>query len=538
MVLGSKKTGFHSEIAYGEEVRNKILEGIEKAVDLVQVTLGPGGRNVMIQKGYTWPHTTKDGVTVLRDIYHPDPFSNMAVQYLKQASIHVCDQAGDGTTTCAVLSRAIYKEGCKLLSTGYNQMELKRGIDWAAKYVVNRLKEVSTPINDFEEIEQVAIVSANGDKEIGSIITEATRKVGKDGTIIANEGGLETKLFITEGFEFDRGHLSHIFETDKETGEATYEDPLILLYDGVLRNQEDLLKVFKLFKPESIPPLVVIAEDIVDKAFELLAFNRQKTNLRVLPIKAPGYGSKRSENMLDLAFSIGARLVDPSNGDRLEDLTLKDFGSCSKIISTKDQTTILEGKGDRDQLNLRVCKLKNEKANASYAMEVEALDKRIARLTGAVAVISVGASSEVEMKEKKDRVDDALSAAKAATEEGIVPGGGITLYRLAQEVPTIFKNESKDFIAGVMVFKKACEVPFRAILENANIEDSSMILSKLKKKKFEFGYNIRSGKIQNLIEVGIIDPAKVTRSVVENATSVATMLLTTDGMLIQEIEEN
>lgn len=522
------------EIIYdGDRVRAKLLRGVNALTDIVQMTLGPSGRNVMIQKPWGWPHTTKDGVTVARSVFLKDHFENMGAMHLKHVAGKTCADAGDGTTTSTVLARAIFRDGAKLVAANHNPMELKRGIDWAVKAIVEELRTKSKPLESFDEVKQVATVSANGDEEIGTIIADAMKAVGKEGVITVDEGGNRTTLDLTEGMQFDQGFLHYVFITDPEKHQVVLREVSILVYNGVLRYQRELMPILEKVAVKN-KPIIIIAEDIVDQALELLAINRRRGQLQCVAVRAPGFGNKRLENLVDIATMTAAQVIDPTM-TKPEEIEESDLGSAKTVIVEAGSTTILEGAGDREAVDRRANKIRNELKDLMFQPEIDRLNQRLARLIGGVGVISVGAATETEMKEKKDRVDDALSATRAGVAEGTVPGGGITLYRLSEltfDPPT---NMHSDFYAGIDLLCRACKEPFKAIIKNTGKEPAE-VASGLG-RDFASGYNARSEVYVNMYDAGILDPAKVIRCSLENASSAAGLLLTTEGMIADEADD-
>lgn len=530
--MARKTTANTTQILYGDEVRQRLLKGVNTLADVVQVTLGPKGRNVMIQKPWGWPHTTKDGVTVARSVFLPDPFENMGAMSLKHVAGRTNEDAGDGTTSSTVLARAIFREGARLVSSNHNPMELKKGIEWGVGCMVDMLKDKALPLETFEQVEQIATISANGDAEIGKIISEAMAAVGRDGVITVDEGGSKTSLEVTEGMQFDQGWLHYAFINDPESGNVLMDDAYILLFNGIIRYQRELMPILeKVVRDGGNRPVLIVAEDIVDQALALLVLNRQKGQLLCAAVKCPGFGDKRTENLVDIALSTGATVVDPTTS-KLENTELADLGYAKRVMVSQANTTILEGNANREAINMRVEKLRKDVQGLIFRPEIERLNQRIARLTGGVGVISVGAATETEMKEKKDRVDDALSATKAAVAEGYVPGGGLTLYRLSKALPTPPEGLAKDFYVGVDLLKRACEEPLRAIVKNAGLEPAE-VLAQVKDAAFSFGYDARHEKYCDMIDSGIIDPAKVVRCTIQNASSAACVLLTTESMIAE-----
>jgi chaperonin GroEL len=539
---------------YGEDVRKKLLSGANKLADMVQVTLGPRGRNVMIQKPWGWPSVTKDGVSVAREVKLQDQFENMAAKYLQHVAGQTNAEAGDGTTTSTILARAILREGLRMVSSGHNPMEIKKGIDYAAKKMIEQLNNVSRQLEGFEQVKQVATVSANGEESIGELIANAMEQVGREGVITVDQGrGIETELTVTEGMQYDQGFLSPYFITDPSSGETCYDDALILIYKGTIRSQSELIPILEQVAFAK-RPLLIVAEDVTGDALKLLLINKERGTAQCVATKAPGFGDKRLENLVDIASVTGATVIDPTLGLKLEDfycedrdpktgrleldsakLKLDSLGTASRIIVTSQNTTILEGGGDRQIINMRADKIRKDIENITFKPELEFQQQRLARLVGGVAVISVGAATETEMKEIQDRIDDALSATRAAVQEGIVPGGGVTLLRLSRQVEDA-ANESHDFNVGIKILKKACEEPLKLIVENAGLPSAVIIKEVLSNTEFEYGYNARNEQYTNMFTAGIIDPAKVIRCAIQNATSAATLMLTTEGMIADHEE--
>ena len=538
-----------TDLIYGEDVRKKLLSGANKLADMVQVTLGPRGRTVMIQKPWGWPSVTKDGVSVAREIKLPDQFENMAAKYLQHVAGQTNAEAGDGTTTSTILARAILREGLRMVSSGHNPMEIKKGIDFAAKQMIANLARVSRQLEGFEQVKQVATVSANGQESIGKLIADAMDKVGREGVITVDQGrGIETELTVTEGMQYDQGYLSPYFVTDTSSGEASYDDALILVYKGIIRSQSELIPVLEQVAFAK-RPLLIIAEDVTGDALKVLLINKERGTAQCIATKAPGFGDKRLENLVDIAAVTGATVIDPALGLKLEDfycevrdpktarleldsakLKLDTLGTATRIIVSAHNTTILEGGGDRQVISMRADKVRKDIETITFKPELEFQQQRLARLVGGVAVISVGAATEAEMKEIQDRIDDALSATRAAVQEGIVPGGGVTLLRLSQQVTEV-STESHDFNVGIKILRKACEEPLKLIVENAGLPSAVIIKDVLLNKEFEYGFDARSETYVNMLTAGIIDPAKVIRCAIQNATSAATLMLTTDGMI-------
>lgn len=523
-------------IEFGYESRQKLIKGVNKLSDSVAITLGPRGRNVILENKYGSPHITKDGVTVAKDIELEDPIENIGAQIVKEVSAKTSDSAGDGTTTATVLAQFIINEGNKAITAGCNPMDIKHGIDNAVECVVKSLHKQSKEIGDsYEKIEQVATISANNDNTIGKLIAEAMEKVKKEGVITIEEAkGTDTSVKIVEGMQFDKGYISPYFVTDTEKMEAVYENPYILLYDRKPLMQELVPIIEKSHK--SGHPLLIIADDVEGDALAALVINRMKIGLRVVAVKAPGFGDRRKDMLEDIAILTGGIVITEDKGMRLEDVEVEDLGYCEKITIDKDSTTIIGGVGERESIDGRIKQIKAaiEKVTGEY--DREQLEKRLARISGGIAVIYVGAASEIEMKEKKDRFDDALHATQAAVEEGIIPGGGVAYIRSIQDLEEL-KYSNEDERIGINIIKKALEQPLRKIVDNSGTGDSSVIIRDVRDKSGDFGYNARSEKYENLFETGVIDPTKVARVALENAASVGGMFLTTE-CVIYDIKEN
>jgi chaperonin GroEL len=496
----------------------------------VKVTLGPKGRNVVIDKKFGAPHITKDGVTVAKEIELENGIENMGAQMVKEVASKTNDQAGDGTTTATVLAQAIVNTGLKNVTAGANPMDLKRGIDKAVAAIVDDIKAQSVEVGgDIEKIRQVATISANNDSQIGDIIAEAMEKVSKDGVITIEEAkGIETSVKVVEGMQFDRGYISPYFVTDTEKMECTYDSPLILIYDKKISTLQTLLPILEQVA-KSGRALLIVAEDVETEAMATLVVNRLRGGLKVVAVKAPGFGDRRKEMLEDIAILTGGTVVSEEKGYKLEDATLDMLGTCEKITIDKDNTTIVNGAGNSDMIKARVNQIKAQIEKTTSDYDREKLQERLAKLAGGVAVIYVGAASEVEMKEKKDRFDDALHATRAAVEEGIIPGGGTALIRAAQKLEAV-KPENEDEKLGIEIIRRAVEEPLRMIVENAGLE-GSVVVNEVKNGKGDYGYNARAEKYENLFQSGVIDPAKVTRVALENAASIAGMLLTTECVL-------
>ena len=525
------------EIKFDIEARDLLKKGVDILADSVKVTLGPKGRNVVLDKKFGAPQVTKDGVTVAKEIELEDPFENMGAQMVKEVASKTADNAGDGTTTASVLAQAIYGVGLKNVTAGANPMDLKRGIDLAVTKVVESLKDMSETVgDDFKKIEQVASISANNDPAIGELIAEAMRKVKKEGVITVEEAkGIETTVEVVEGMQFDRGYISPYFITDAEKMEAVLENPYILLHDKKISTMKDLLPILEATS-QAGRPLLIIAEDVEGEALATLVVNKLRGSLRVAAVKAPGFGDRRKEMLEDIAILTGGTVISEEKGLKLEHTTLDMLGQSEKVTIDKENTTIVNGAGESDKIEARVKQIKKQIEASTSDYDKEKLQERLAKLAGGVAVLYVGAASEVEMKEKKDRVDDALSATRAAIEEGIVPGGGVAYLR-AVEVLKDLKGENEDQNIGVAIVRKALEAPIRTISENAGVE-GSIVVQKVREGKGDYGYNARTDKYENLYEAGVIDPTKVARIALENAASVAGMLLTTECVITEKEEEN
>ncbi len=524
------------DITFNLEARNALKKGVDKLSDAVKVTLGPKGRNVIMDKKFGAPSISKDGVTVAREIELQDPIENMGAQMVKEVASKTADVAGDGTTTATVLAQNIIHSGLKNVAAGANPMDLKRGIDKAVTDVIAHLRQQSKEVGDsIEKIEQVATISANNDSSIGKLIAEAMSKVKKEGVITIEEAkGTETSVELVEGMQFDRGYISPYFVTDTEKMEAVFEDPYILVYDKKISTMKDLLPVLEKVV-QSGKPLLIIAEDVDGEALATLVVNKLRGSLKIAAVKAPGFGDRRKAMLEDIAILTGGTVISEEQGYKLENADLSHLGTAEKITIDKDNTTIVSGKGDKENISARIKQIKAQIENTTSDYDKEKLQERLAKLAGGVAVLYVGAASEVEMKEKKDRFDDALSATRAAVEEGIVPGGGIAYIR-ALEALLNTKGENNDEDTGVAIVRRALEEPLRMIVENAGVE-GSIVVQKVKDGKDDFGYNARTEQYENLYESGVIDPTKVTRVALENAASIAGMLLTTECVLSDIPEE-
>ena len=524
------------KIDFNLSARDGLKRGVDALANAVKVTLGPKGRNVVIDKKFGAPHITKDGVTVAKEIELVDPVENMGAQMLKEVASKTADVAGDGTTTATVLAQAIVTGGLKNVAAGANPMDLNRGIDKAVIAAVGKLNEMTQAVgDDNSKIEQVATISANNDSTIGKLIAEAMQKVGKDGVITVEEAkGTETTVDVVEGMQFDRGYLSPYFVTNTEKMEADLENAFVLIYDKKISSMKDLLPVLEKVV-QTGKPLVIIAEDIDGEALATLVVNRIRGALKIAAVKAPGFGDRRKEMLQDLAILTGGSVISEEQGRKLDDATIEDLGRAEKITINKDNTTIVNGAGDSAAIAARVSQIKVQIENTTSDYDREKLQERLAKLSGGVAVLYIGAATEVEMKEKKDRVDDALHATRAAVEEGIVPGGGVSLIRAIAGLENL-KGENEDENTGIQIVRRALEEPLRQIVANAGGE-GSIVVQKVMEGKDDFGYNARTEKYEYLIAAGVIDPKKVSRVALENAASIASMILTTECVL-SEIKED
>ncbi|HON19454.1 MAG TPA: chaperonin GroEL [Salinivirgaceae bacterium] len=524
------------KIVFEQEARASIKSGIDQLANAVKVTLGPKGRNVVIEKKFGAPQVTKDGVTVAKEVELKDPLENIGAQLLKEVASKTADDAGDGTTTATLLAQAMITEGLKNITAGANPMDLKRGIDKAVKTVVDYLKSISHEVgDDIEKIEQVARISANNDIEIGRLIAQAMEKVKKEGVITVEEAkGTETTVEVVEGMQFDRGYISPYFITNAEKMEANLENPLILIYDKKISTMKDLLPILEPVAQNG-RSLLIIAEDIDGEALATLVVNRIRGALKVVAVKAPGFGDRRKEMLEDIAILTGGVVVSDEKGMKLENTTLSMLGRAEKVTVNKENTTIVNGAGEKEQIQARITQIRKQMETTTSDYDREKLQERLAKLAGGVAVLYVGAPSEVEMKEKKDRVDDALHATRAAVEEGIVPGGGTAYIRAINELSKL-KGENADEETGIKIVRRAIEEPLRQIVANAG-EEGAIIVQKVKEGTGDFGYNARVGEFQNLMKTGVIDPTKVARVALENAASIAGMFLTTECVIVEEKEE-
>jgi chaperonin GroEL len=523
------------QLLFSEQARAEILKGVETLAKAVKVTLGPRGRNVVLDKKWGSPTVTKDGVSVAKEIELEDPYQNMGAQMVREVASKTSDVAGDGTTTATVLAEAIFKEGLKNVTAGSSPMYIKRGIEKAVITVVDELKKLSKPVKDNKEIEQVATISANSDTVIGKMIAEAMDKVGKDGTITVEEArSVETTLEVVEGMQFDKGYISPYFVTEKDSMEAVLEDAYILLYEKKLSNMKDLLPVLEKIAQRG-KPFLIIAEDVEGEALATLVVNKLRGTLNVCAVKAPGFGDRRKAMMEDIAVLTGGKVITEDLGIKLENTKLEDLGHAKRLVIDKENTTIVEGAGKKADIQGRIGQIKKEIEDTTSDYDREKLQERLAKLAGGVAVINVGAATETEMKEKKARVEDALHATRAAVEEGIVPGGGTAYLRCQKALETLAAELEGDVKFGVNIVKRALEQPLRTLCENAGLEGSIVVEHVKKEKKF-VGFDVDTEKYVDMFEAGIIDPTKVSRAALQNAASVASLLLTTEA-LITEVPE-
>jgi len=518
------------QLIFGEEARKAIKKGVDQLADAVKVTLGPRGRNVVLDKKFGSPTIINDGVTIAKEIDLEDPYENMGAQLVKEVASKTSDVAGDGTTTATVLAQSIYNEGMKNITAGTNPMPVKRGIEKAVSAVVEELKKISKDVKDNKEIEQVATISANNDSEIGEKIAKAMEKVGKDGVITVEEAkGIETTVDFVEGMQFDQGYISPYFVTNAEKMVADIENPYILIYDKKISNMKDLLPILQAVV-EKGRPIVIIAEDIEGEALATLVVNKLKSTFECVAVKAPGFGDRRKAMLEDIAILTGGNVISEETGMKLEKASLSDLGQAKKVTVDKDNTTIVEGSGTKKDIDARTGQIKVQIEETKSDYDREKLQERLAKLSGGVAVINVGAATETEMKEKKARVEDALHATRAATEEGIVPGGGVALLRASAAIDSLKAKDDEEAI-GIKIVKKALEGPIRQLTHNAGVEGSIIIDAILKEKEVNKGFDANDGKIKDLVSAGIIDPTKVTRSALQNASSIAALLLTTETLV-------
>jgi chaperonin GroEL len=522
------------EIIYDTAARDKILNGVNALANAVKVTLGPRGRNVVIEKSFGAPTVTKDGVTVAKEITLEDKFENMGAQMVREVASKTSDVAGDGTTTATVLAQAIYREGSKMVAAGHNPMEIKRGIDAAVEAVVEKLGKLSKPTKDPREIAQVGTISANGDEQIGKLIAEAMEKVGKEGVITVEEAkGLDTTLEVVEGMQFDRGYLSPYFVTDQERMTAALSEPYILLCEKKVSNMKDLLPVLEAIAKQG-RPLMIIAEDIEGEALATLVVNKLRGTLACAAVKAPGFGDRRKEMLKDIAILTGGQVVSDDLGIKLENVTLSDLGTAKQVTIDKENTTIVDGGGKKNEIKGRIEVIRRQIEETTSDYDREKLQERLAKLVGGVAVVRVGAATEVEMKEKKARVEDALNATRAAVEEGIVPGGGTALLRCQSALEKLDIGIEQQ--VGVAIIRRALEEPIRQIANNAGVE-GSIVVEKVRTSKGNVGYNAATDTYEDLIAAGVIDPTKVVRTALQNASSVAGLMLTTEAIIVEKRED-
>jgi chaperonin GroEL len=523
-------------IKFDTEVRSGLKEGVDKLANAVKVTLGPKGRNVILQKQFGVPHITKDGVSVAKEIELEDPIENIGAQLVKEVASKTADQAGDGTTTATVLAQEIFSLGIKNVTAGANPMDLKRGIDDAVRIVVGELEKIAKPINTSKEIEQIATISANNDSSIGAMIAEAMDKVGKDGIITVEEAkGTETSVKTVEGMQFDKGYLSPYFVTNQESMEAELESPYVLIYDKRISAMKEILPLLE-STAQTGKPLLIISEDLDGEALATLIVNKMRGTLKVAAVKAPAFGDRRKEILQDIATITGGTLITDELGLSLEKVTLNQLGRAEKITIDKDTTTIINGDGKSEDIKARIELIKNQIDKSTSDYDKEKLQERLSKLAGGVAILYIGATTEVEMKEKKDRVDDALHATRAAVAEGIIPGGGTALIRAQTALEQIKVDVSDDYHTGILIVRKAIEAPLRTIVQNGG-GSAEVIINEVKGGKGNMGYNARTEKFEDLVVAGIIDPTKVTRLALQNAASIASLLLTTECVVANSKED-
>ncbi len=521
------------DVKFSASAREKMLNGVDTLANAVKVTLGPKGRNVVIEKSFGAPRTTKDGVTVAKEIELEEKFENMGAQMVREVASRTNDEAGDGTTTATVLAQSIIREGMKSVAAGMNPMDLKRGIDLAVKKVVENIKSISTPIKGSEEISQVGSISANGEREIGEMIAHAMDKVGNEGVITVEEAkSLETELEVVEGMQFDRGYLSPYFITDADKMVADLEDPYILLFEKKLSSLQPMLPVLESVV-QSNRPLLIIAEDVEGEALATLVVNKLRGGLKIAAVKAPGFGDRRKAMLEDIAVLTGGQVVSEDIGIKLENVTLDMLGTAKKVNITKDDTTIVDGAGDKTAIEARVSQIRNQIEDTTSDYDKEKLQERLAKLAGGVAVIKVGGASEVEVKERKDRVDDALNATRAAVEEGIVPGGGVALLKASKALEGV-EGENEDQNQGIAIVARALQAPIRQIAENAGVEGSIVVGKVLEGADANYGYNAQTETYEDLVTSGVIDPAKVARIALQDAASVAALMITTEAAVAEK----
>jgi chaperonin GroEL len=523
------------EIVFESEARGQLKTGVDALANAVKVTLGPKGRNVIIDKKFGAPSITKDGVSVAKEIDLKDPVENMGAQLVKEVASKTADDAGDGTTTATVLAQAIYRFGIKNVAAGANPMDLKRGVDKAVEAIIGDLSKQSQSITNSNEIAQVGSISANNDQSIGKMIADAMDKVGKDGVITVEEArGTETEVKTVEGMQFDRGYLSPYFVTNTDKMEAEMETPYILIYDKKISSMKELLPVLEAVS-QTGKPLVIISEDVDGEALATLVVNKIRGTLKIAAVKAPGFGDRRKAMLEDIAILTGGTVISEERGYKLENATIEYLGTAEKVLIDKDNTTIVNGAGKKEDIKARINQIKQQVENTTSDYDKEKLQERLAKLSGGVAILYIGAATEVEMKEKKDRVDDALHATRAAVQEGVVAGGGVAFIRAIDALDKI-KTENDDEVTGVNIIRQAIEAPLRTIVENAGLE-GSVIVQKVKEGKDDFGFNAKDNKYENLIKAGVIDPTKVTRLALENAASISSLLLTTEVVVAESEEE-
>jgi chaperonin GroEL len=524
-------------IHFGEDARKKILFGVNTLADAVKVTMGPRGRNVAIDKSFGSPNVTKDGVTVAKEIELEDKFENMGAQMVKEVASKTSDVAGDGTTTATVLAQAIYREGVKLVAAGHNPMDLKRGIDKAVCEITAELKRMSKPISSHNEIAQVGTISANSDLAIGNILAEAMEKVGKQGVIQIEEAkGMETTLDVVEGMQFDRGYLSNYFVNDAERMEVNYEDAYVLIFDKKLSSLKDLVPILEKVVRTG-KPLLIIAEDVEGEALAALVLNRLRANLKIVAVKAPGFGDRRKAMLEDIAILTGGTVISEELGMKLETTNLEQLGVAKRIRCDKDNTTVIDGQGKKIDIDARIKQIHKQIEDTTSDYDREKLQERLAKLSGGVAVVRVGAATETEMKEKKARVEDALHATRAAVEEGIVPGGGVALLRVKKALENLRAQVTKEERFGIDIISRATEEPLRQIVTNGGHEPSVVLNKVAENSSLNYGFNAKEERYEDLVAAGIIDPTKVTRSALQNAASVASLLLTTECMIAERPKE-
>ena len=521
------------DVKFGASARERMLRGVDILADAVKVTLGPKGRNVVIEKSFGAPRTTKDGVTVAKEIELEDKFENMGAQMVREVASRTNDEAGDGTTTATVLAQAIIREGMKSVAAGMNPMDLKRGIDKAVLKVIETIKGMSTPIKGSSEIAQVGTISANGESSIGDMIARAMEKVGNEGVITVEEAkSLETELEVVEGMQFDRGYLSPYFITDADKMRAELEDPYILLFEKKLSSLQAMLPVLEAVV-QSNRPLLIISEDVEGEALATLVVNKLRGGLKIAAVKAPGFGDRRKAMLEDIAVLTGGQVISEDLGIKLENVTLDMLGTAKKVSITKDDTTIVDGAGEKVAIEGRVNQIRRQIEDTSSDYDKEKLQERLAKLAGGVAVIKVGGASEIEVKERKDRVDDALNATRAAVEEGIVPGGGVALLK-ASKVLVGMTGDNEDQNQGIQIIARALQAPIRQIAENAGVEGSIVVGKVMESKDANFGYNAQTEKYEDLVASGVIDPAKVVRTALQDAASVAALMITTEAAVAEK----